>query len=252
VTVGHGLLAEVPSRWAAFLFDLDGVVTDTAAVHAAAWKALFDPFLRSWAATHGEPFVPLDPVADYRASIDGKERSAGVASFLASRGITLPAGHPDDDPAALTVAALGKRKDAAFLRVVETDGVRVFPDAVVLLDAVRAAGASTAVVSASRNCEMVLRRVGLLDRFDARVTGIELAAWDLPGKPAPDSFLRAAALLGVEPARAVVLEDAVAGVAAGRAGGFGLVVGVDRGGAAAGLAAAGADVVVGDLGLLAR
>ena len=235
----------------ALLFDLDGVITRTAAVHARAWKDLFDEFLSEWAAEHGQPFRPFELPEDYVRYVDGKRRYDGVASFLESRGIELPRGRRTDGPDERTVCGLGNRKDRYFLAALEAQGVDVFPDAVALLDAARRAGTRCAVVSASENADPILERVGLLDHFDVRVTGREAAAWNLPGKPAPDTFLKAAELLGVPAARAVVLEDAISGVQAGRAGGFGLVVGVDRGGAAEALAANGADVVVSDLTTLA-
>jgi beta-phosphoglucomutase family hydrolase len=236
------------SDYGAYLFDLDGVVTRTAAVHAAAWKRLFDGYLSERAARDGggtpEPFDIED---DYRQYVDGRPRYDGVATFLASRGIHLDRGEAGDGPDVETCAGLGNRKDAFFTEVVESEGVATFEDAVELIDAVRAAGVPTAVVSASANCEAVLTRVGLLDRFDVRVTGIEAADWGLPGKPQPDTFLKAAELLGVAPGDAVVLEDAISGVRAGRAGGFALVVGVDRLGEPEDLAENGADVVLGDL-----
>jgi alpha,alpha-trehalase len=235
----------------ALLFDLDGVVTRTAAVHAQAWKALFDEFLRDWAVEHGEPFHPFEIAEDYVRYVDGKRRYDGVAGLLDSRGIELPRGEPSDGPDAKTVCGLGNRKDRYFLEAVEERGVEVFDDAVVLLESGRAAGKRIAVVSASENCDAILERVGLLEHFDARVTGREASAWRLAGKPAPDTFLKAAALLGVAPARAVVIEDAISGVQAGRAGEFGLVIGVDRGGAGDALAANGADLVVTDLAQLA-
>lgn len=235
----------------ALLFDLDGVITRTAALHAEAWKALFDEFLERRAEPRGEPFRPFDR-ADYLAYVDGKRRYDGVASFLESRGIALPRGEPTDGPDQPTVCGLGNRKDSYFLRLLEERGVEVFDDAVVLLDAAAQAGTPVAVVSASENCDAILARVGLLERFGARVTGREAAAWGLRGKPAPDTFLKAAELLKVAPARAVVLEDAISGVLAGKAGGFGLVVGVDRGQAGEALVANGADVVVRDLGQLAH
>ncbi len=231
----------------ALLFDLDGVITKTARVHAQAWKQLFDEFLRGWSAAHDEPFAEFVIAEDYVRYVDGKRRYDGVASFLESRGIALPRGEPTDGPDEATVCGLGNRKDRYFLTALEEHGVEVFDDAVALIDAARAAGRRLAVVSASENCDPILRRAGLLDRFDARVTGREAAAWNLPGKPAPDTFLKAAELLGVPAARAVVLEDAISGVQAGQAGGFGLVVGVDRGEAGAALAANGADLVVQDL-----
>jgi beta-phosphoglucomutase family hydrolase len=235
----------------ALLFDLDGVITRTAAVHAQAWKALFDGFLQAWAAEHGEPFRPFEIAEDYLRYVDGKRRYDGVASFLESRGIELPRGEPTDGRDERTVCGLGNRKDEYFLAALEERGVEVFDDAVVLLAAARRAGKGVAVVSASENCDVILDRVGLLDHFDVRVTGREAAAWHLPGKPAPDTFLKAAELLGVRPERAVVLEDAISGVQAGKAGGFGLVIGVDRGGAADALTANGADLVSRDLSELA-
>lgn len=236
----------------ALVFDLDGVITNTAAVHAEAWKALFDELLQDLAAEQGEPFRPFEIAVDYVQHVDGRRRYDGVAAFLASRGIDLPGGEPDDDPDERTVCGLGNRKDRYFHAAVDEHGVEVFDDAVVLLDAARRAGTPLAVVSASENAATVLTKVGLLDRFQVQVTGREATAWELPGKPAPDTFVKAAELLGVEPARAVVLEDAISGVQAGRAGGFGLVVGVDRGGAAEALLANGADIVVTDLGELLR
>jgi beta-phosphoglucomutase family hydrolase len=240
------------SGYDALLFDLDGVVTRTATVHARAWRALFDEFLRLWADEHTTPFQPFDIGLDYIRYVDGKRRYDGVASFLESRGIKLPWGQPRDSPDQRSVCGLGNRKDAYFLQALDQQGIDVFDDAVVLLDAVRAAGKRVAVVSASEHCDAILARVGLLDRFDVRVTGHEAAVWGLASKPAPDTFLKAAELLGLPPARAVVLEDALAGVQAGRSGGFGLVVGVDRGGAGEALAANGAHVVVTDLAELIR
>ena len=231
----------------ALLFDLDGVITRTAAVHAAAWKVLFDEFLQAWASTHGEAFVPFTIEVDYVRYVDGRRRYDGVDTFLRSRGIELPWGAPTDGDDAMTVCGLGNRKDRYFLTALDREGVEVFEDAVALLDAAGEAGVPMAVVSASENADEVLRRVGLIDRFAVRVTGREATMWSLAGKPAPDTFLKAAELLQVPAPEAVVLEDAISGVMAGRAGGFGLVVGVDRGGAADALAANGADVVVSDL-----
>ncbi|HYN29131.1 MAG TPA: beta-phosphoglucomutase family hydrolase [Dermatophilaceae bacterium] len=247
----------VPTRpwsdYAAYLFDLDGVVTRTAVVHATAWKRLFDGYLQERASRDGGGAPrPFDIDADYRQYVDGRPRYDGVATFLASRGISLERGTPDDGPDVETCAGLGNRKDAYFTEVVESQGVDVFSDAVEVLEAVRAAGIPTAVVSASANCEALLRRVGLLDRFDVRVSGVEAAQWGLAGKPRPDTFLKAADLLGVRPADAVVLEDAISGVLAGRAGHFGLVVGVDRIGQPEDLAENGADIVLSDLRDLLR
>jgi alpha,alpha-trehalase len=230
----------------AVIFDLDGVVTRTAGLHAQAWKLLFDEYLAARARRLGEAFRPFDPESDYQGFVDGKPRYDGVASFLASRGIALPFGSPDDPDERETVCGLGNRKNRYFVEQLARHGVEVFDDAVTLLHAARRWGARTAVVSASENCHEILRRAGLLELFDARVTGVEAAALGLAGKPAPDTYLKAAQLLGVAPSAAVVLEDAISGVTAGRAGGFGLVVGVDRGSGAA-LREHGADVVVGDL-----
>jgi beta-phosphoglucomutase family hydrolase len=235
----------------ALLFDLDGVITKTAAVHSRAWKALFDEFLQARAEAHGgEPFRPFVIAEDYVRYVDGKRRYDGVASFLESRGIALPWGSPTDGPDEPTVCGLGNRKNGYFVAALADQGVEVFDDTVVLIDAARAAGQRLAVVSASESCAAILERVGLLDRFHAIVSGIEAAALELAGKPAPDTFLKAAELVGVPPASAVVFEDAISGVQAGRAGGFGLVVGVDRGGAYDALMANGADVVVSDLATL--
>jgi len=240
-------VGSILERFDALLFDLDGVITKTAAVHATAWKQLFDEFLRQESAATGEPFQPFRLPQDYLRHVDGRRRYDGVDAFLRSRGIELPWGSPGDGPDQRTVVGLGNRKDHFFLEAVERHGVETFDDAVVLLDEARRHGRRTAVVSASENCDAILRRVGLIDRFDARVTGREATAWQLAGKPAPDTFLKAADLLATPAARAIVLEDAISGVEAGRNGGFGLVVGVDRGGAGEALAAAGADVVVTDL-----
>jgi beta-phosphoglucomutase family hydrolase len=240
-------VASVLTRFRALLFDLDGVITRTAAVHAAAWKVLFDEFLRSWASARGGAFVPFTIEEDYVRHVDGRRRYDGVDTFLRSRGIELPWGTPSDGDDVMTVCGLGNRKDRYFLTTLDREGVEVFEDAVALLDAAGAEGVPMAVVSASENADEVLRRVGLLERFAVRVTGREATAWSLAGKPAPDTFLKAAELLGARAGDAVVLEDAISGVMAGRAGGFGLVVGVDRGGAAEALATNGADVVVSDL-----
>jgi alpha,alpha-trehalase len=233
----------------AVVFDTDGVLTDTASVHAAAWKRLFDEYLRERSERLGEPFRPFGH-DDYLRFVDGKPRYDGVASFLASRGITLPAGSPSDPPERETVAGLGNRKNGYFLAQVEQHGVRPFPTSVELVRALRSRGVRLAAVSASRNFAVVLRAGGLQGLFDAEVDGVDAARLGLPGKPDPALFLEAASRLGVPPDRAVVVEDALAGVEAGRRGGFGLVVGVNRGDQAEGLRARGADVVVDDLGEL--
>jgi beta-phosphoglucomutase family hydrolase len=234
----------------AVLFDLDGVVTRTATLHAAAWAELFDDFLRERAAEGGEPFRPFDPQADYLAYVDGKPRHEGVRGFVAARGIELPDGDPADDAQALTIHGLAKRKDALFQRRLQLDGVKVFTSTVQLIRVLRKRGVKTAVVTSSHNGREVLAAAGIEDLFDVRVDGMDAEALGLAGKPAPDPFLKCAELLGVAPARAVVIEDAVSGVEAGRRGGFGLVVGVDRGGNREALAASGADLVVGDLSAL--
>jgi beta-phosphoglucomutase family hydrolase len=229
------------------LFDLDGVLTQTAKVHAAAWKEMFDDFLRERAQQTGGPFVPFDPVTDYDEYVDGKPRADGTRSFLASRGIELPEGQPDDPPDALTVHGLGNRKNEIVLRRIREDGVEAYPGSVRYVQAVRAAGLPRAVVSSSANCRDVLVAAGIEDLFDARIDGVVAEQEHLRGKPAPDTFLAGARALGLRPNAAAVFEDALAGVAAGRAGGFGFVVGVDRVGQAEALKQHGADIVVTDL-----
>lgn len=233
-----------PGDYDAVLFDLDGVLTRTASVHAAAWKKLFDEFLARRAADTGEPFVPFDAEADYRRYVDGKPRYDGVASFLEARGIALPYGEADDGPGVQTIHGLGDRKDGYFLERLERHGVEIYEAAVSLVRALRAHGVKTAVVSSSRNCAAVLEAAGISGLFDARVDGKDIARLHLDGKPAPDAFLEAARRVGTAPARAVVVEDALAGVAAGRAGRFGLVIGVDEGDQSQALREAGADAVV--------
>lgn len=239
-------------RFDAMLFDLDGVITDTAAVHASAWKALFDDFLRRRAAERGEPFQPFEIATDYVRHVDGRRRYDGVAEFLRSREIELPPGAPSDPPDAATVAGLGNAKNLYFNEALERSGVAVFDDTIQVVRTVHGWGKGVAVVSASENCVPILRTAGLLDLFPVRVTGVEAAERGLAGKPAPDTFLEAARELGVAPGRGVVFEDAISGVEAGRAGGFGLVVGVARTGRGEALAAAGADVVVTDVRALLR
>lgn len=236
----------------AVIFDMDGVVTETATVHAAAWKKLFDAFLRRRAQATGEPFVPFDERDDYERYVDGRNRYDGVRSFLASRGVTLPEGTPGDGPGDATVSALGNAKDAYFLEHVREFGVRPYASTVRLIKDLRAEGKGIGLVSASRNAEEVLRGAGVLDLFDQRVDGVVAADLGLKGKPDPATFLEAARRLGVPPARAAVVEDAISGVAAGHAGGFGQVVGVARAGQADALRDNGADVVVADLAELGR
>jgi beta-phosphoglucomutase family hydrolase len=237
----------LPDGIVACLFDLDGVLTKTAKVHAAAWKQMFDDYLRERAERSGEPFAPFDADADYAAYVDGKPRYDGVRSFLESRGIELRQGTPDDPPGAETVDGLGNRKNELVLALIERDGVETYEGSVRYLHAAREAGLRCAVVSSSANCRDVLRAAGITDQFDAIVDGVVAEREHLRGKPAPDTFLAGAHALGVEPAQGTVFEDALAGVAAGRAGGFGHVVGVDRLGQADALLAHGADVVVDDL-----
>lgn len=240
-------LVALPDGVSACLFDLDGVLTRTAKVHAAAWKEMFDGYLSRRAESSGEEFVPLRLPADYLRYIDGKLRTDGVRSFLESRGITLPEGSDDDPPGAETVHGLGNRKNELVLELLERNGVEVYEGSVRFVEAVRDAGLRRAVVSASKNCKAALAAAGIEHLFEVRVDGIVAERDGLRGKPAPDTFLAAAQALSIEPARAAVFEDAEAGVEAGRAGGFGCVVGVDRGGNADGLRARGADVVVSDL-----
>jgi beta-phosphoglucomutase family hydrolase len=227
----------------AVLFDLDGVLTPTAELHMRAWELLFAPLC----AERG--LAPYE-VSDYFAHIDGKPRYDGVAAFLASRSVDLPHGTTSDPPGDGTVCALGNRKDELVNRLFVDEGIEPYPGSVSFLDAVTAAGAAVAVVSSSRNTPTVLAASGLADRFGVVVDGNRAAAEELAGKPAPDTYLRAAELLGVPAAQAVVVEDAISGVQSGRAGAFGLVVGVDRGVGASALRANGADLVVADLGEL--
>jgi alpha,alpha-trehalase len=235
-----------PGDLDAVVFDMDGVVTDTARVHAAAWKRLFDDWLRARAARTGEAFAEFTS-GDYRAYVDGKRREDGVAAFLASRGVRLPWGTEDDPPDRDTVVGLGRRKNAYFLERVAIDGVRAYDSTVHLVRDLGAAGIGVGLVTASRNAGPVLESAGLDQLFPVRVDGAVAAALRLPGKPDPAIFVEAARRLGAAPDRAAVVEDAIAGVEAGRRGGFRLVVGVDRTGHPDPLRAAGADVVVADL-----
>jgi beta-phosphoglucomutase family hydrolase len=237
----------LPDTIRACLFDLDGVLTDTASVHKTAWKAMFDSYLRDQAQRTGDRFVPFDIDSDYLTYVDGKKREDGVRSFLEARGITLPDGDPDDDPAAETVQGLGNRKNEMFHQTLRDDGVKVFEGSRRYLEAVAAADLAVAVVSSSANTREVLEITGLDKFVQHRVDGVTMRDEHIAGKPAPDSFLRAAELLGVEPAQATVFEDALAGVEAGHSGHFGCVVGVDRVGQAEELRRNGADIVVRDL-----
>lgn len=235
----------------AVLFDLDGVLTDTASIHSDCWKQMFDEYLRERADRTGEPFVEFDIAGDYHRYLDGKPRYDGVRSFLASRNIELSDGDPSDPPGTTTVCALGNRKNALINEVLSRDGVEPYPGSIRLLDELAAAGVRMAVVSSSKNAPTVLAAAGITERFETVVDGAVAAESGLPGKPAPDTFLDAARRLGVPREEAVVVEDAISGVEAGRNGEFGLVIGVARAGNASALSAAGADLVVTDLGELA-
>ena len=237
----------LPEAITACLFDMDGVITQTAKVHDAAWKEMFDAFLRDWSASHDQPFVPFDPVADYEQYVDGKPRLEGTSSFLESRGITLPQGSETDQSGAQTLWGLSNKKNDLVQQVIERDGVQAYEGSVRYVNAAREAGLRTAIVSSSANTEAVLKAAGVDGLFEVRVDHQVAEADHLRGKPAPDTFLEAARLLGVAAANATVYEDALAGVAAGRAGKFGFVIGVDRVGQANELHAHGADVVVKDL-----
>jgi len=237
----------LPDGVAVCLFDMDGVVTQTAVVHAAAWKEMFDEFLRQRAESTGTEFVPFDPHAEYDAYVDGKPRLDGTRSFLKSRGIDLPEGAPDDPPGTPTVYGLSNRKNDLVLAKLAAGGVQVYDGTVTYIRSVRGKGISTAIVSSSANTQLVLESAGLAGLFDVRVDGVVAKERGLRGKPAPDTFLAAAEALSVPASRAVVFEDALAGVEAGRAGHFALVVGVDRVGQAAELRQHGADVVVQDV-----
>jgi beta-phosphoglucomutase family hydrolase len=234
----------LPDRVAGCLFDMDGVLTQTATVHAQAWKQMFDDFLQAWNREHGTALPPFDPVTDYELYVDGKARADGTRSFLASRGISLEEGTPADPPGARSVQGLSRRKNQIVLDILARGGVHVFDDAVRYVKAVRDAGMPRAVVSASANTVQVLESAGLSDLFDARIDGIVAAERNLRGKPAPDMYVAGAEALGLRPDSAAVFEDAIAGVEAGRAGSFGFVVGVDRVGQAAALRSHGADMVV--------
>ena len=237
-------------RFDAVLLDLDGVITDTASIHAACWKQMFDEYLQKRATQRGEAFRPFDIATDYRLYVDGKPRYDGVRDFLRSRGIQLPPGSPDDSPQAETVDGLGNRKNDLVNKIIEDKGVEPYEGSVELIRQLRHREFKIAVVTSSQNCTAVLNAVKLEHFFDVQVDGNVIHAEHLAGKPAPDSYLMAAKLLGVEPARAIVIEDALSGVEAGRNGKFGLVIGVARKGNADELRRHGANLVVNDLGEL--
>ena len=237
----------LPDGVAACLFDMDGVVTQTAVVHAAAWKEMFDEFLRENAKKTGTEFVPFDSHADYDAFVDGKPRLDGTRAFLQSRGIDLPAGTPNDPPGTPTVYGLSNRKNDLVLAKLAQGGVQVYQGTITYIHAARDKGTATAIVSSSANTQQILASAGIADLFDVRIDGQIATERKLRGKPAPDTFLAAAAELKVPADRAAVFEDALAGVEAGRAGHFALVVGVDRVGQAEQLKQHGADIVVQDV-----
>jgi beta-phosphoglucomutase family hydrolase len=234
----------LPDRILGCLFDMDGVLTQTATVHATAWKQMFDEFLEGWNRQRGTALAPFDPVTDYELYVDGKSRLDGTRSFLAARGIRLEEGSPDDPSGASTVQGLSRRKNEIVLDLLSRGGVHVFDDAVEYVKAVRDAGIPRAVVSASANTVQVLQAAGLMELFDARIDGVVAAEKNLAGKPAPDMYLAGAEALHLAPETAAVFEDAIAGVGAGRAGHFGIVIGVDRVGQADALIENGADIVV--------
>jgi alpha,alpha-trehalase len=247
----HSSLTISRSDYDAVIFDLDGVVTKTARVHAAAWKRLFDEYLKKHASSRGEDLRPFDRNEDYRRYVDGKPRYDGVSSFLKSRGIDLPYGTPEDDPGKETVCGLGNRKNRLFHELLEQEGVEPYDSTIQLIQALKSKGFKAAIVSSSKNCAAVLKAAGIEDLFDTRVDGIDADKLNLEGKPAPDIFLEAANRLEVDPERAIVVEDAVAGVQAGRRGHFGCVIGVDRTNHVDRLKQEGAHIVVSDLSEIA-
>ncbi len=236
-----------PGEYEAWLFDLDGVITDTASVHAAAWKRMFDGYLKEVSEREGRPFEPFEIDPDYYRYVDGKPRYAGVDSFLHSRGIIVDWGNPNDPPGRETVCGLGNRKNTLFNEVLRLRGVEVFESSVTLIRELRSKGRHVAVVTSSKNCDAVLEAAGIQDLFDARVDGNVAVEKKLAGKPAPETYEEAARMLGTPPEQAVVIEDAISGVQAGRTGGFGLIIGVARGDDPEVLRQNGADVVVRDL-----
>jgi beta-phosphoglucomutase family hydrolase len=245
ISPSHRIITK--EKFDAVLFDLDGVLTDTAKIHAACWKKMFDDFLQRLAQEQRGTFQPFDIATDYKHYVDGKLRYDGVRGFLESRGIHLPFDNQDDHENYASIRSLGNLKDRMVKEKIRQGKVDIYRDGVTLARHVRSLGLKIAVVSASKNCQAVLEAAGIADLFDVRVDGNLADELELPGKPAPDTFLKAAALLKVEAKRAVVVEDAISGVAAGRAGGFGFVVGVDRKGDAQALKDYGADIVTSNL-----
>ncbi|MGH8927446.1 MAG: HAD family hydrolase [Acidimicrobiia bacterium] len=240
------------TRYKAVLFDLDGVLTDTASIHSRAWKATFDDLLKRRAKAEGGDFDPFTIEGDYRTYVDGRPRYQGVDQFLRSRGIELPWGSAEDDPGQKSICGIGNRKNQLVGRLLREEGADVYPGTLALLKALQRMGMPMAVVTSSANADTVLAAAGVVEFFEAKVDGEVAARLGLRGKPHPDPFTEAARRLESDPAKTVVIEDAISGVQAGKSGGFGLVIGVDRHGDAQALLAAGADLVVTDLGELVR
>lgn len=241
---------KAPIDWGQFravLFDLDGVITQSAKVHAAAWKSVFDDFLARHSKATGTAFEPFDIQCDYARHVDGLPRRDGIRAFLKSRGLSLAESSPEADPTTDTIAGLASQKNAAFLKILNRDGISVYPDALVLLRDVEGHGCRTALITSSRNCAAVLAAADLTGRFNVEIDGVVAARLNLAGKPAADTFLEAARRLEVAPGETALVEDSLAGIKAASAGGFALVVAVDRAGIAQELHAAGADLVVADL-----
>lgn len=236
-----------PTKHHAVIFDLDGVITKTASVHAKAWKHLFDEFLQKRSEKENIPFIPFDTAKDYLEYVDGKPRYEGIKSFLASRGIEIAMGNPNDAPEKNTICGMGNKKNEMFLQELESEGVEVYNSTIKLIKQLRKRGIKTALISSSKNCTAIIHKVGADNLFDAKIDGVDSEKMDIKGKPDPDIFLKAADQLGVEPHHAVVIEDAISGVQAGRKGGFGKVIGVDRANQSNELMKNGADVVVKDL-----
>ena len=246
---------KIPIDWGRFravLFDLDGVITQSASVHAAAWKETFDDFLTRHSKTTGTTFEPFDIHRDYTRHVDGLPRRDGIRAFLKSRGLSLAEGSADAPATSDTIAGLASRKNNAFRRILERDGISIYQDALVLLRAVEARGCRTGLITSSRNSAAVLAATGLTRRFDVEVDGVVAARLQLAGKPAPDTFLEAVHRLAVKPSQAALVEDSIAGIEAASAGGFALIIAVNRAGIAEELRAAGADLVVDDLACLAE
>ncbi len=231
----------------AALFDLDGVLTATAKLHAFAWKQMFDDYLRQREDAGGPEYREFTVESDYKLYVDGKPRYDGVASFLASRDIKLPWGNPDDNPTLETVCGLGNRKNILINQLIEERGVDLLPGSLEFVNFLRGLGIRTGVVSSSKNCQAILQAAGIEDLFDTRIDGVVAAERGIPGKPRPDTFLEAAKELEADPARSIVIEDAIAGVQAGKSGGFGLVIGIEHDGQAEALRSNGADIAVQDL-----